>query len=173
MKTLKESLFDDDLVTKKLPYEKLLNGRISKDDVLFFIEGSYEGNFKNIKNPVFLEWCHDFWGREVDNKKGGILRVGCYTWNPKNDITHEAFDWIKPGKIHDKVHWNDAMYANSLDVFWGFWGEEKTWDNIIEWMLVTEKSGVGYNTYILVNRKEYNEMDQKIIHKLIETIAKK
>ena len=173
MKSLKESLFDDDLAVQELPYEKLLKGRMSKDDVLFFIEASYDGGFNNIKNTTFRNWCNDFWNKEVGDKKDDILRVGYYTWNPKNDITLEALDWLKPGKIHNKVHWNDAMYANSLDVFWGFWGDEKKWDNIIEWTLVTQKSGVGYNIYILANRKEYDEIDQQIIHKMIETISKK
>lgn len=172
MKSLKESLFDRDLISKELPYEKLLKGRISKDDVLFFIEGSYNGDFINIKNPSFYKWCKGFWNKEVGDKNSDILSVGCYTWNPKNDVTREALDWIKPGKIHDNVHWNDAMYANSLDVFWGFWGKEETWDNIIEWVLVTQRTGAGYNTYILVNRKEYDEMDQQIIHKLIQIASK-
>ena len=181
MKSLQESLFDSDLVSQKLPYEKLLEGRISKDDILFFIEGSYEGDFifTNIKNPAFRMWCHDFWNKEVGDKRIGnisrveISRIGYYTWNPKNDITREALDWLKPGKIHNKVVWNDAMYANSLDILWGFWGEKDKWNNITEWILVTEKSGVGYNTYLLVNRKEYDEIDQAVIHKLIETMAKK
>ena len=175
MKSLQESLFDNDLVTQELPAQKLLKGRISKDDVLFFIEGlegSYEGDFINIKNPVFLKWCREFWNKEVGDKNGDVLRVGYYAWNPKNDITLEALDWLKPGKIHDKVHWNDAMYANSLDVFWGFWGDEKKWNNITEWVLVTQKRGSGYNTYILVNRKEYDEIDQQIIHKLIQIVSK-
>ena len=172
MKSLKESLFDSDLVSQNLPYEKLLKGRISKDDILHFIAGSYEGDFINIKNPAFHAWCNDFWDKEVGNKPGEISRIGYYTWNPKNDITLEALEWIKPGKIHDKVHWNDAMYANSLDVFWGFWGNEKKWDNITEWILVTQKSGAGYNTYLLANRKEYDEMDQQIIHKLIQILSK-
>ena len=172
MKSLKESLFDSDLVSQEHPYEKLLKERISKDDVLFFIEGSYKGDFMNIKNQTFRGWCNDFWDKEVGDKREDYSRVGYYTWNPKNNITLEAFDWIKPGKIHDKVHWNDAMYARSLDVFWGFWGKEGTWDNIIEWVLVTQKSGSGYNTYLLANRKEYDEIDQQIIHKLIKIIAK-
>lgn len=177
MKSLKESLFDSNLVSKELSYEKLLKGRISKDDILFFIEGSYEGDYEgdfiNIKNPKFLKWCHDFWDRGVENKNGEILRAGYYTWNPKNDITQEALDWIKPGKIHNKVVWNDAMYANSLDVNWDWWGKEQQWNNIIEWVLIIEKSGAGYNTYLLANRKEYNEIDQAIIHKMIEILAKK
>jgi len=160
-----ESLFDKDLATRELPYQKLLKERISKDDILNFIEGSYGRD--NIKNPTFRNWCHDF-----RNKEGDILGVGFYAWNPKNDITLDALDWIKPGKIHDKVHWNDAMYANSLDVYWSFWGKEGTWDNITEWVLVTQKSGEGYNTYILVNRKEYDEIDQQIIHKLIQIVSK-
>lgn len=174
MKSLKESLFDPNLVSQKLPYEKLLKGRISKNDILFFIEGNDDGTFMNIKNPVFHKWCCNFWNKEAEDKRDSdILKAGYYTWNSKSDITLEALDWIKPGKIHDKVYWNDAMYANSLDVSWKFWGDEKKWGNITEWILVTEKSGVGYNTYLLVNRKEYDEMDQAIIHKLIETIAKK
>lgn len=172
MKSLQESLFDNDLASKQLTHEKLLKGRISKNDILNFIEGSYEGDF-NIKNPTFRNWCHDFWDKEVGNKKDDILRVGYYTWNPKNAITLEALDWLKPGKIHDKVHWNDAMYANGLDVYWGFWGKEGTWDNITEWILVTQKLGKGYTMYILVNRKDYDEIDQQVIHKMIEIISKK
>ena len=178
MKSLQESLFDTDLATRELPAQKLLKGRISKDDVLFFIEGSYEGDFINIKNPVFLKWCREFWNKEVGDKStlfksnNDILRVGYYTWNPKNDITLEALDWIKPGKIHDKVHWNDAMYANSLDVSWEWWGKEGTWDNITEWTLVTQKGGPGYDIFLLANRKEYDEIDQMIIHKLIQIVSK-
>ena len=176
MKSLKESLFDRDLISKELPYEKLLKllkGRISKDDILYFIEGSYERDFINIKNPVFHDWCNDFWDKDVGDKKDDILRVGYYTWDHKNDITQEALDWLKPGKIHNKVHWNDCMYANSLDVNWEFWGGENRWDNIIEWVLITKRLGNGYDVFILVNRKEYDEMDQAVIHKMIEILKKK
>lgn len=173
MKSLKESLFDSDLVSKELPYEKLLKGRISKDDILSFIEGSYEGFFMNIKNSKFRKWCNDFWNREVGDKNGEILQVGYYTWNPKNDISQEAIDWLKPGKIHNNVVWNDAMYANSLDVSWEWWGKEQQWNNITEWILVTQKKVSGYDTYLLANRKEYTEFDQAIIHKMIEILAKK
>ena len=172
MKSLQESLFDPNLVSQKLPWEKLLKGRISKNDILFFIEGSEDGIFTNIKNPTFYKWCKDFWNKEVGDRHGEISKVGYYTWNQKNDISQEALDWIKPGKIHDNVCWNDAMYANSLDVSWGWWGKEEKWNNIIEWILVTEKSGVGYNTYLLANRKEYDEVDQQIIHKLIQILSK-
>lgn len=172
MKTLAESLFDKDIVSSSLPYEKLLRGRISKNDILFFIEGIEDGIFTNIKNPTFYKWCKDFWNKEVGDRHDEILKVGYYAWNPKNDITLEALDWIKPSKIHDKVVYNDAMYANSLDVSWGWWGKEEKWNNIIEWILVTEKSGVGYNTYLLANRKEYDEIDQQIIHKLIQILSK-
>lgn len=173
MKSLKESLFDPDLVSRKLPYEKLLMGRISKNDILFFIEGNEDGTFMNIKNRIFHKWCSDFWNRETSSKNGETLIAGYCTWNPNNDITREALDWLKPGKIHNEVHWNDAMYANTIDVFWGFWGEKDKWDNITEWILFTEKKMAGYETYILANRKEYDEIDQKVIHKMIETISKK
>ena len=173
MRSLKESLFDSDIISQNLPYEKLLKGRISKNDVLIFIEENYEGDFINIKNPVFRKWCDDFWNKEVGDKHGGeILRVGYFTWNQKSDISQEALDWIKPGKIHDNVCWNDVMYANSLDVNWYWWGKEKQWDNIIEWILVIEKRGAGYDIYLLANRKEYDEMDQQIIHKLIQILSK-
>ena len=173
MKPLKESLFDNDIISRKLPYEKLLKGRISKNDILHFIIGSYEGDFVNIKNPKFLEWCNDFWDREVGDKNGEILRVGYYTWDQKDDIAQEALDWLKPGKIHNKVYWNDAMYANSIDVSWYWWGKEQQWNNITEWVLITEKSGTGYDIYLLANRKEYNEIDQAMIHKMIEILGKK
>lgn len=172
MKSLKESLFDNDLVSQKLPYEKLLKGRISKDDILNFIEGYYEGENFNIKNPKFRKWCNDFRSKEVEDRQR-ILSACYWVWNPKNDITQEAIDWLKPGKIHNKVVWNDAMYANSLDVSWEWWGKEQQWNNIIEWVLIIEKSGGGYNTFLLANRKEYDEMDQLIIHKMIEILAKK
>lgn len=169
---LNEGIFDDDLATRELPYQKLLKGRISKDDILNFIEGYHEeGYFKNIKNPTFHKWCSDFWNKEVEDRQH-ILSACYYTWNPKNDVTLEALDWIKPGKIHNKVVWNDAMYANSLDVSWEFWGKEGTWDNIIEWTLVTQKGGPGYDIFLLANRKEYDEIDQMVIHKLIQIVSK-
>ena len=171
MKSLQESLFDSDLTTQDLPSQKLLKGRISKEDILHFIAGWYDGDFINVKNPAFHTWCEDFWNKEVGDKKSNLLGAGYYTWNPKDSVTLEAIDWIKPGKIHDKVCWNDVMYANSLDVFHGFWGKEGTWDNITEWVLVTRKDGSGYDTYLLVNRKEYDEIDQQIIHKLIQIVS--
>lgn len=137
------------------------------------LRGCYDGNFINVESRVFHKWCSDFWNKEVENRgNNNILRAGYYTWNPKSDITLEALDWLKPGKIHNKVHWNDAMYANSLDVIWGWWGTEQQWKNITEWVLFIEKSGDGYNTYLLANRKEYDKVDQMIIHKLIEILSK-
>lgn len=172
MKSLKESLFDSNLISKELPYEKLLKGRISKNDILNFIQGYLvlEGNFKDIKNPNFFKWCSDFWNKKVE---GPILNVCYWVWNPKNDITLDALDWLKPGKIHNKVVWNDAMYANSLDVSWEWWGKEQQWNNITEWILIIEKNGTGYDTFLLANRKECDAIDQAVIHKMIEILAKK
>ena len=173
MKSLKESLFDSNLISQKLPYEKLLKGRVSRDDILHFIAGCYEGDFINIKNPQFRQWCSDFWDREAGET--GTWKTsypGYYTWVPKDDISQEAFDWIKPGKIHDDVVYNDAMYANSLDVSWKWWGEQQQWKNITEWILIIKKLEPGYNVYILANRKEYDEIDQAMIHKMIETLSK-
>ena len=176
MKSLKESLFDSDLVSQNLPYEKLLKSRISKDDVLSFIDGWTEGDFLGIKNPNFLKWSREFYNKEVEDNKGIVLKPGYYTWNPKNDIAQESLDWLKPGKVHTKVTWNDRMYANSLDVSWGFWGSNINSDNITEWILINKNDrGIGIrgvHTRILVNRKEYTEFDQAMIHKLIETISK-
>lgn len=171
MKSLKESLFDSNLVSKELPYEKLFKGRISKNDIVNFIrEYYYKDNFTNIKNPIFFKWCNDFWNKKA---KRYILSACYWVWNPKNDISQEALDWIKPGKIHNKVVWNDVMYANSLNVNRGWWGKEQQWNNITEWILIIEKNGTGYDTYLLANRKEYDEIDQLIIHKMIEILSKK
>ena len=170
MKSLKESLFDSNLVSQKLPYEKLLKGRISRDDILSFIDGWEEGDFLGIKNSNFREWSHEFYNKEP------VLKAGYYTWNSKNNISQEAIDWLKPGKVHTKVTWNDCMYANSLDVSWKFWGSKINSDNITEWILINKNDrglGIrGVHTRILVNRKEYSEFDQAMIHKLIETISK-
>lgn len=171
-----ESLFDKDLVSQEHPYEKLLKSTISKNDVLSFIEAWNEGDFLSIKNRNLLEWGKDFYNKEVGDRRDLVLKAGYYTWNVENDITQESFNWLKPGKVHTKVTWNDCMYADTIDVSWGFWGGEDHWDTITEWVLVNKNdrsmSIHGIHTWILVNRKEYDEIDQQIIHKLIKIIAK-
>ncbi len=173
MKSLQESLFDTDLVSQKLPYEKLLKGRISKQDILSFIAGFYEGDFIDVRNSVFRKWCKDFYNREVGDQKDLVLYAAYYTWEEKGLVSQEAIDWLKPGKIHHIVSWNDCMYANSLDVDWSFWGGEDHWNTIYEWIFVQQKNRWGdSNLYILVNRKEYAGFDRAIIHKMIETLSK-
>ena len=174
MKSLQESLFDSDLVLQKLPYEKLLKGRISRDDILHFIAGCYEGDFINVKNRVFRKWCSDFWDREIGENgtwDADTLCPGYYTWVSKNDTSQESLDWIKPGKIHNDVTYNDAMYANALDVSWKWWGEKQQWKNITEWTIVTKNTNSGYFVYALANRKDYSETDQVVIHKIIKLIS--
>ena len=137
MKSLKESLFDPDLVSQKLPYEKLLKGRISRDDILDFVAGGHDGFFMNIKNRAFRQWCSDFWNREVKSKGADKWDVLCpvyCTW-VSYDISQdqEALKWLKPGSIHrGGFAWNDAMYASSLDIRFKWWGTEQQWKNITE-----------------------------------------
>lgn len=175
MKTLSESLFDNDLVDQVPKYEKVLRGRISKDDVKNFIKGGNEGEFINIKNPNFYHWADEFYDRVIVWSSSGDRNMFAYfTWNPKNDISQEAIDWIKPGTIHKGLCWNDRMYASSLDVSWSVWGDENDWKDVTEWILFTTPSpGTprGFNTYLLINRSIYNDIDQAIMHKLITIVS--
>lgn len=174
MKNLSESLFDSDLVSRKLPWEKLINGRISKDDIKKFVEGGSEGEFRGIKNPTFYHWADEFYDRAVIGVQFEKRKAFTYsTWNPKNDISQEAIDWIKPGTIHKGLCWNDRMYASSLDIPWYIWGNENDWKDITEWILFTTNSSGsprGLNTYLLINRNTYDDIDQTVMRKLI-TVA--
>lgn len=166
MKSLKESLFDKDLVNKKSPYEKLLTGRISKDDVMNFVEGWREGDF-NIYNPAFRQWANDFYDRVV--KPDGWDSFSYSTWNEAGEITKEALEQIKSGTIHNGASRRDCSQAVFLDISSTVWGDMK---NITEWILFTTptKYVKGFNTYLLINRNIYDDIDQAVMHKLI-TIA--
>lgn len=170
MKSLQESLFDSDLVSQKLPYEKLLKSRISKKDITELIAGVNEEDFDNIKNRHLKRWAEEFYNKYYKNNPR-ILWLGLYgLYYPKEESSQEAVNWLKFNKIHTDISWNDRMYAQSLDVYLF----NKDSDGIFEWIMFSNHTNRSTSeAHLLVNRKEYDEMDQKVIHKMIETIAKK
>ncbi len=178
MKSLQESLFDNDLVSKKLPYEKLLSGRISKQDIHTFINGLDYGDFGHVKNKIFRKWCSGFYHKISDFSKP-FLPPGVYTWVGEDyfssEAVQDALNWLKPGKRHTDLSFNDSMYANVFigNMLWdGVGSNSDASKNITEWVMDCEKDSNGYAIWFLINRKEYDDADQMVIHKMIETLCR-
>ena len=171
MKSLQESLFDSDLVSQKLPYEKLLKSKITIDDIIGLIGGINEEDYDDIKNQYLIKWAEDFYNKYYKGEKR-MLWLGLYgLYDPKEESCQEAINWLKFNKIHADICWNDRMYASSLDI--AFF-DDKDSGGIFEWIMFDHRSIFNSRlAYLLVNRREYDELDQKVIHKMIETIAKK
>ena len=168
MKTLAESLFDKDIVSSSLPYEKLLKSRMSKSDIVGLIDGINEGDYDDIKNQYLAKWADDIYNKYYKGKKE-MLWIGTFgLYDPDDEFCQEAISWIKFNKIHTDICWNDRMYANTLDI--NFFDNNSSDEDIFEWIMFSKKDKSGFFAYLLVNRKEYDEWDQKVIHKLIEII---
>lgn len=159
---LSESLFDQNLTNKELPIEKLLKSNIELLDIRALIYGYKNKDFRYINNMQLKIWA----------KKCEILNFGEFSYvdDFKDESVVDAINWLKFLKIHDKVSWNDCMYANTLDISWDFWGDENERKDIFEWIMF---KGFRSDVFVLVNRKDYSEQDQLVIHKLIETVNKK
>ncbi len=173
MKSLQESLFDSDLVSQNLPHEKLFKSRITKKDITELIAGINEDDFDNIKNRHLKSWAEDFYRKYYKNNPK-IWWLGTFgLYDPKDSACKMAIDWLRFNNIHTDISWNDRMYASSLDVdFFNNTGSDS--DGIFEWIMFSNYMNRSTSeAYLLVNRKEYDEIDQKIIHKMIEIIAKK
>ena len=178
MKSLQESLFDDNLVSKKLPYEKLLSGRIGKQDIHEFINGLDDEDFGHVKNKIFRKWCRDFYHKIFDFSKS-FLAPGIYTWVNKDwfssETVQDVLNWLKPGKRHTDLSFNDSMYADAFvgSMLWsGMDHNSDASKNITEWVMDCEEDSSGYAIWFLINRKEYDDADQMVIHKMIETICR-
>lgn len=173
MKSLKESLFDPNLVLQKLPYEKLLKSNITIEDIAELILGVSVGNCDDIKNRHLKRWAEDFYDKYYKNNSKTSWFGTSGSYYPKEESCQEAINWLKFNKIHTDICWNDRMYASSLDIDLF----DKNINDVFEWIMFSSHNNKSTSpwciSYILVNRKEYDEMDQAVIHKLIETIAKK
>lgn len=132
---------------------------------------------KPLKNKYLGDWLDHWMDTYI---KPGIMplyfcKYGRYcVWDSKDaQIKKESENWLNMNEIHHEVHFNDAMYANTFDIPWSTWGLEKQWENITEWIAWKCKAYGGNYVMILINRKDYDEWDQQVIHKLIEIINKK
>lgn len=170
MKTLVESLFDKNIVSSNLNIEKLLKSKVTVSDIIGLIGGINEEDYDDIKNQYLVKWANDFFNKYYRGERK-MLWIGLYgLYKPNEESCQEAINWIKFNKIHTSVCWNDQMYASALDI--DFFSKDS--ENIFEWIMFSERATYGSHVaYLLVNRKEYDELDQKVIHKMIETIAKK
>ena len=178
MKSLVESLFDKDITTKEHPYEELLKSRITIKDIsnVVFNSDFGENSSAPIKNKLLQKWSEK-WKDEIKPGQLPLLycKFGRYcVWDSKDaQIKKESENYLKLNKIHTEVHFNDAMHANTFDIPWSFWGIEKKWNDITEWIAWKYKAEWGNYVMILINRKDYDEWDQRVIHKMIEIISKK
>lgn len=170
MKSLQESLFDKDIITQRLPYEKLMKSNITIKDIAGLIGGINSEDYDDIKNRHLKRWAADFYNKYYKGEMR-MLWLGLYgLYDPKEESCREAISWIKFNKIHTDICWNDRMYASSLDI--EFFDRDS--EGIFEWVMFDQSSVYGVHcAYLLVNRKEYDELDQKVIHKMIEAIIKK
>lgn len=137
-----------------------------------------DGDFDDIKNKYLKTWAKNFRDRFQGSTNGKLCATYGLIENSVDDIgddsAQEAINWLKPKKIHKDFHWNDAMYTNSFDISWSFWGKAGEWEDIIEWVVFIKDNDIFTPTaFVLVNRNMYSPIDQMIIHKLIETSSKK
>ena len=170
MKSLSESLFDKNIVSSDLNIEKLLKSKITVDDVVGVIGGMNEEDYDDIKNPYLVEWAGNFYNKYIKGERK-MLWIGLFgLYDPEEEYCQEAINWLKFNKIHTSICWNDRMYSSSLDIEFF----DKDSEGIFEWIMFDEVSTFRTHcAYLLVNRKEYDELDQKVIHKMIEVINKK
>jgi hypothetical protein len=169
MKTLVESLFDKDIVSSNLNIEKLLKSKVTVSDIIELIGGINEEDYDDIKNQYLVKWADDFFNKYYRGKRRMSWIGLCGLYKPNEESCREAINWIKFNKIHTSVCWNDQMYASALDI--DFFDKDS--ENIFEWIMFSARTVYGSCVaYLLVNRKEYDEFDQKVIHKLIEVIER-
>ena len=135
MRSLQESLFDNDLKAKDLPIEKVLKYfQQSKDLInsinLMIIGMIYHRCPVNANRPPddVIKWAIDL----PSTYKHKVCTYGNVDPNDNDSIIEDAVDWIKIGKIHDYVCFNDKMYASSLDISHDEWEPE---DDVIEWIM--------------------------------------
>lgn len=170
MKSLQESLFDKNLVSSDLAIEKLLKSKIAISDIVGMIDGIGVEDYDDIKNQLLVKWADNFHNKYYKGERRMLWLGLCGLYDPKEESCQEAINWIKFNKIHTDICWNDRMYASSLDIEFF----DKDSEGIFEWVMFDQRSVYGSHcAYLLVNRKEYDELDQKVIHKMIETINKK
>ena len=169
MKSLTESLFDRDLITKDLPYESLykhLQKRLDPKQIRRWIVGLGKPHMvSNINDKDLRWWCEELIKKDI---RPAVLGIESFSNLSDDD---DAREWLKFGTIHDYVCWNDRMYANSADIPWIFWESsgDSTGDNITEWIMWNNKEG---DVMVITNRKHYPPEDQKALHLLIENISK-
>ena len=188
MKSLQESLFDKDLTASQHPVERILKTKLREHDIIEIIDNMDVGDFGDVRNKPLKQWAEQWYQSNAKPNTPrwmwefgthGSLEDPAFVADSSDDIEkeeerqREIFSYLKLGKIHKDVSFNDAMYANDLDISWDFWGGEKNWDNITEWIIWRYISYLGDIYYfILVNRKEFSAEDQLVIHKMIEDISK-
>ena len=170
MKSLQESLFDKDLVKSDTEYEKLIKSLQRKqdlDEIWNWCSGFHSGDFDDVRNKYLRQWGEDLY----EKYQGKILYPGAtgeFTVAGMTESDKEAMECLGFGQIHTEVHWNDCMYGSHLEIPWPFWDAEKEGKDIFEWIMVNRGPWVS----LIVNRKSYDELDQKVIHTLIESLHK-
>lgn len=164
-KILNESLFDKDLTTKELSYEKLLKLFSKKLDSLQirrWVVGLHHNRIKEkIENKDLRDWCESLNGKY----KQAPAEIGISMWDETSGSS-DARNYLKFGEIHKNVSWNDGMYANGFDIPWSFWEDP---NDIYEWVIFTCYPD---DVAVVANRKSYDEIDQKLLHQLILLISR-
>ena len=172
MKSLTESLFDSDLIKKDTEYENLIKSLQRKqdlDEIWQWCSGFQAGDFDDVKNKYLRKWGEEMYKKYSGSKCNRPGYPGDLTISVLNTEDKEVIEQLEFGKIHTEVHWNDCMYASSLDIPWSFWSQaERDWGDISEWIIVNRGPWVS----LIVNRKSYDELDQQAVHALIESLHK-
>ena len=142
MKSLQESLFDDNLVEKKLPIEQIASEIFDPKKL------------KNADNETRISWLNDLWEfaehysvRQLKNlnidisETPIIIKLG----NPNDPIenAHQIFFLFKPDKSRNYVYDFHVLWANYKGFPWSisanqYWnqlqGNRKTTSNLISKM---------------------------------------
>ena len=166
MKSLAESLFDRELVSKDLPWIEMLDfckpnkNRIADISRLLMDLWKHEGDIK------WLEHMNE------EGKKLGPFFT--YTLMPP-DMLKNLYDpktegpviesHVKPGKIRKGMNRLTPVYLNMIGIPMSVWDEL---NDVSEWIFYV------YNDmpFVIINRKTYDEPDQQVIHAMIANIHK-
>ena len=166
MKSLQESLFDTDLISKASLWEEMLDfckpnkNHLADISRLLIDIWKHEGNLKWIEHML-----------EEGKKLGKFF---AYTLTPPNMLKN-LYDpktegpviesYIKPGKIHKGMNRLTPTYLNMIGIRMNVWGEL---NDVSEWIFYVYDD----IPFVIINRKTYDELDQQVIHAMIANIHK-
>lgn len=166
MKSLVESLFDKELVSKDLPWVEMLDfckpnkNRIADISRLLIDIWKHDGDLKWLEHML-----------EEGKKLGQFF---AYTLTPPNMLKNlynpktegpVVESHIKPGKIHKGMNRLTPVYLNMVGILMNVWGEL---NDVSEWIFYVYDD----IPFVIINRKTYDEPDQQVIHAIIANIHK-